>query len=158
MSRPRETKRGRRRGEISKEVMSPTAADSSTEVRGRGATSPTTAGGAIAAVSPTITDKAGGAVRGEMAVSPMTAVAIRAEAHGETATSPTTAVVMEAAAQAEATASPTTGGSGVLASRAHPGAVRVLTRPLGPIAVGRTTRARTATSDRAAAQQGLPAL
>ena len=119
------------------------AAVSNTEVHGRGATSPTAAAGVTAVESLTIPVEASGTAHG---------------VRGEIATSRTAVVAMEAAVRAEATASPTTGGSGVLAGRAHPGAVRVLARPLGPTALGRTTRTGTAMSDRAAAQQGLLAL
>ena len=148
---PLAEKRGMRRGEVSEEVTSPMAADSGTEIRGTGATSSTTAGRATAVMSSAITSKAAGAVRGETAVSPMTAAAIRVEAHGVIATSSTAAAATRAAARAGITAIPRDGGSGVLASRAHPGAVKMLARPLGPIAVGKMTRARTAMSDRAVA-------
>ena len=127
------------------------AADSNTEVRGRGATSLTAAAGAMAAESPMILDRVDGTAHGDTVASPMTAAAIGAEAHGEIATSLMTAVAMEAAVRAGATAGQTVGGSGVLVGRAHPGAVRAPTRPLGPIAVGKMTRARTAMSDRAVA-------
>ena len=126
-------------------------ADSNTEVRGRGATSPTAAAGAMAAESPMILDKVGGTAHGDTVASPMTAAAIGVEAHGEIAASLVTAVAMEAAVRAGATAGRAVGGNRVLVGRAHPGAVRAPTRPLGPIAVGKTTRAKTAMSDRAAA-------
>ena len=129
----RDKDRGRRRGGTSKGAVSPTVADSNTEVRGRGATSPTAAAGAMAAGSPMTLDKVDGTVRGDTVASPMTAMA------------------MEAAVRAGATAGQTVGGNRVLVGRAHPGAVRAPTRPLGPIAVGKTTRAKTAMSDRAAA-------
>ena len=149
--RLRDLDRGRRRGGISRVVTSPMAADSNTEVRGGGATSPTAVAGAMAAESLTSLGKVDGTARGDPAASPTTATATRVEAHGNIATSPTTAVVMEAAVRAGATASPITGGSGVLTGRAHPGALRVPGRPLGLIAVGKTTRARTAMSGRAVA-------
>ena len=139
-------------------MTSPTATVSHTEVHGRGATSPTAAAGVTAVENLTIPVEASGAARGDTVASPTTAAAIQAGVRGEIATSRTAVVAMEAAVRAEATASPTTGGSGVLAGRAHPGAVRVLARPLGPTALGRTTRTGTAMSDRAAAQQGLLAL
>ena len=149
--RRRDLDRGRRRGGTSRAVTSPMAAGSNTEVRGGGTTSPTAVGGAMAAESLTSLGRVGGTARGDTVASPTTAAATRAEAHGEIATSLTTAVAMEAAVRAGATASPITGGSGVLTGRAHPGALRVPGRPLGLIAVGKTTRARTAMSGRAAA-------
>ena len=134
------------------------AAASNTEVDGRGATSPTTAAGVMAVESPMVPVEASGTARGDRVASPTTAAAIRAGARGVIATSRTAVVAMEAAVRAEATASPATGGSGVLAGRARPGAVRVLARPLGPTALGKKTRTGTVMSDRAAAQQGLLAL
>ena len=154
---PLTEKRGMRRGEVSVEMTSPTAADSGTEIRGTGVASTTTAGRATAVMSSAITGKAAGAVRGETAVSPMTAAAIRAGARGETATSRMTAATKERVVQAGAMESLVTGGSRDPAGRAHLGAVTTPARPLGRIAHGRMTGTGTAVSDRAAAQQGLPA-
>ena len=133
------------------------AASSNTEVHGRGTTSPTAVGRATAAENPTILGRIGRTAHGDTVASPMTATATRVEAHGSIATSPTTGVVMEVVARAGATASPITGGSGARTGRARPGALRMPSQPLGPIAVEKTTRARTAMSGRAAAQQEPPA-
>ena len=130
---------------------------SNMEVLGRGATSPTAAAGDMATEDLTILDEASGTTRGRMATSPMTAAAIRAGARGETATSRMTAATKERAVQAGAMESLVAGGSRDPAGRAHLGAVTTPARPLGRIAHGRTTETGTAVSDRAAAQQGLPA-
>ena len=141
MPRRRDLDRGLRRGGTSGAEVSPTAV-----------------GRAMRAVNPTGLGRIGRAAHGDRVASLMAATATRVEAHGSNATSPTTGAVMEAVARAGATASPIAGGSGARTSRAHPGALRMLSRPPGPTAVERTTGARTATSGRAAAQQEPPAL
>ena len=139
------------------------AVGTGTEIRGTNPSmmevkSISTTGGTTAETSPVTTSRVAGAVRGEAMVSPMTAATIRVEAPGVTATSSTAAAATEAAVRAGTMASLGDGGSGVLASRAHPGAVTALARPLGPIADEGTMRARIATSDRAVAQEGPLAL
>ena len=147
----RDQSRDQRPGRTAGGAMNLTVAVSNMEVLGKGATSPMAAAGVTAMENLTIPGEASGTARGHMVASPMTAAAIRAGVRGEIATSRTTAVAMEAAVRAGATAGRAVGGNRVLVGRAHPGAVRAPTRPLGPITVGKMTRVRTATSDRAAA-------
>ena len=131
---------------------------SNTEVRGGKPTSPMAVGRVMAVEDPTRLGRTEKSVRGDMVTSPTAATATSVEAHGSNVTSPTAGVDMEVVARAGATASLIAGGSRARTNRARPGALRMPGQPPGPFAVEKTTRARTAMSGRAAAQQEQPAL